>query len=66
MYIVHQKENMSGLFWDKMNSEIFSYLEFHTVDEEKRAQVENDKLKFAFSVEFKILLTYKPINLNCN
>ena len=29
----------SGLFWDKMNSEIFSYLEFHTVDEEKRAQV---------------------------
>ena len=28
-----------GLFWDKMNSEIFSYLEFHTVDEEKRAQV---------------------------
>ena len=30
---------VKGLFWDKMNSEIFSCLEFHTVDEKRRAEV---------------------------
>ena len=38
----------SGPFWEKMNSEIFSYLEFHTQDEKARAEVRSFRQKHVF------------------
>ena len=40
----------SGPFWEKMNSEIFSYLEFHTQDEKARAEVRSFRQKHVFSL----------------
>ena len=39
---------VSGPFWEKMNSEIFSYLEFHTQDEKARAEVRSFCQKHLF------------------
>ena len=65
-YLILKEEKMLycwilivGLFWDKMNSEIFSYLEFHTVDEEKRAQVG----KFVFFISFKFFCFHRLCDL---
>ena len=45
----------SGPFWEKMNSEIFSYLEFHTQDEKARAEVRSFRQKHVFSLFEHIL-----------
>ena len=41
-------KSVSGPFWEKMNSEIFSCLEFHTQDEKARAEVRSFCQKHLF------------------
>ena len=49
--LMHVKRKCaSGPFWEKMNSEIFSYLEFHTQDEKARAEVSSFRQKHVFSL----------------
>ena len=49
--LMHVKRKCaSGPFWEKMNSEIFSYLEFHTQDEKARAEVRSFRQKHVFSL----------------
>ena len=62
-----KREYVSGPFWEKMNSEIFSYLDFHTLDEKARAEVKIFCLKHFFSLDWTYSwLPWWSIYLNVN